>query len=942
MIKQVLNLLRGLLNSPARRLQRIERAASELLGIDAAAGSASLAGAAQADARSQPGKDPGLSLVERLLSERLGCPQPALGLIGVGVLYLASDSPDAKNFSLEVEDVSDLGGLARRLAERTPEPRDAARAGAFVRFLLDAYGAATLQEFARAMQPGVSMGQVCLETTGKSLAMIELQWSETLSHEPPMRGVLPFMRWTAGLLRPYRFYSGMLVVGILIQTLYAAFMPLWLHQLFDEGITPHNAGVIWRTLALLIGGFLVTASAGLAIDFSVSTLGPRALGDVRRQVFDKLLQLSSRTLNRFKGGDIVSIFSTDLFIVENAVVRSVAGIVGKVFLMLGSLITAIDLDWRMALATVSLLAIAFWAPRQVARFAVKAAYDRKVEDGKFAGFIKETAQLLPVIRTLDIGEHRRGLFNEQADTIYKASYRQYLMGELTSRATVFCISAAQLGIIGLGAGLSLTGTVSGGVVVAYIGLLLAIGGAAGGIASLLPAAIQAVGSWQRIESLLARPVDAPGAEQKAEPGLPLARVAFQDVSFSYTGERLNLDDVTLETPVPRRVALVGPSGSGKSTVINLLSRNYDALKGTILLNDTDIRNVDNRTLRSLMAVVNQDTTLFEGSIRYNIGIGRLGATDAEIEQAARDAEIHDFITTLPNGYDTNVGEGGKLLSGGQRQRIVIARALLHDPQILLLDEATSALDAEAEAAINQTLAKISSKRMMFSVTHRLNSCPDMDLICVFREGRLVEKGTHEELLALRGVYAGMWDKQADISIGSSGQDVDISIERLRKIPLFASVPQEDLESIRHMLRVEEVPADTALTVEGTTTGRFYIIARGMVESSVLLGDGTSLTMEILEVGDFFGEFALLEGVPNPTTCRTRLPCLLLSLSRQDLRHVADLHRTADEQSELEKEIVATLDRRLDAKLEELIGRRLASKQRGTAPRAAANAAGPSA
>ncbi|MBV6306377.1 ATP-binding cassette domain-containing protein [Candidimonas humi] len=912
--------------------------ASELLGIEAAAGSPSLAKAALADVRAHPGKAAGLALVERLLSERLDCPQPALGLIGVGVFYLASDDPDAKNFSLGMDDVNDLSGLAQRLAANAPQPRDAARAGAFVRFLHDAYGAAVLQEFARAMQPGVSMSEVCGKVTGKSLAMVELQWSETLSHEPPMRGVLPFMRWTAGLLKPYRFFCGMLVVGILIQTLYAAFMPLWLHQLFDEGITPHNAGVIWRTLALLIGGFLVTASAGLAIDFSVSTLGPRALNDVRRRVFDKLLLLSSRTLNRFKGGDIVSIFSTDIFIVENAVVRSVAGIVGKVFLMIGSLVTAVDLDWRMALATVLLLAIAFWAPRQVARYAVKAAYERKVEDGKLAGFIKETAQLLPVIRTLDIGEHRRGMFNEYADTIYKSSYRQYLMGELTSRATVFCISAAQLGIIGLGAGLSLTGTVSGGVVVAYIGLLLAIGGAAGGIASLLPAAIQAVGSWQRIESLLARPADVPDAQQNAVPSLPLSRVALQDVTFSYTGERLNLDNVTLQTPVPRRVALVGPSGSGKSTVINLLSRSYDALSGQVLLNDIDIRKIDNQTLRSFIAVVNQDTTLFEGSIRYNIGIGHMGATDEQIEQAARDAEIHDFITTLPNGYDTNVGEGGKLLSGGQRQRIVIARALLHDPQILLLDEATSALDAEAEAAINETLAKISAKRMMFSVTHRLNSCPDMDMICVFRDGKLVEQGTHDELLALRGVYAGMWEKQADISIGSSGQDVEISIERLRKIPLFASVPQDDLESIRHMLRVEEVPADTVLTLEGTTTGRFYIIARGMVESSVLLGDGSALIMEILEVGDFFGEFALLEGIPNPTTCRTRLPCLLLSLSRQDLRHVADLHRTADEQSELEKEIVATLDRRLDAKLEELIGRRMASRQRGSAARPAASSA----
>src|SRR5690606_24924249 len=160
-------------------------------------------------------------------------------------------------------------------------------------------------------------------------------------------------------------------------------------------------------------------------------------------------------------------------------------------------------------------------------------------------------------------------------------------------------------------------------------------------------------------------------------------------------------------------------------------------------------------------------------------------TQQEIEQAARAAEIHNFIMTLPNGYETNVGEGGKLLSGGQRQRVVIARALLRNPKILLLDEATSALDAEAESAINSTLSRVSTDRTMFSVTHRLASCPDMDLICVFKDGVMVEYGKHHDLLRLGGVYAGMWEKQADISIANEGQDVDISVERLRKIPLFS-------------------------------------------------------------------------------------------------------------------------------------------------------------
>ncbi|MEB2398033.1 MAG: ATP-binding cassette domain-containing protein [Alcaligenaceae bacterium] len=924
MKQQLRDLLQGGLSSNIRRLDKVEKEVRALLELEPPESPEErLSANLRAGAAGRGDQDPALALVQHLLAERLACPQRALGLFGVGILHLATHKSEESRY-VGLDDIGDVEGLAARLDLKAAGPEDALRAGAFTRFLLDAYGLEGMLAFARGMEKGVPLDEVARKATGKSLAMLELQWGETLSREQPAKGLWPFVVWTVGLLRPYRLFCILLVVGILIQTAYATMMPIWLNDLFDDGITAQNAAVIWRTLALLVGGFLVTSAAGVAIDFSVSTLGPRALNDVRTQVFSKLLALSSRSLNHFKSGDIVSMFSADMQVIENAIVRAVPGIVSKGFLMLGSLITAVILDWRMAIATISLLVVAFWLPRRVGRLAVRAAYARKVEDGKLAGFIRESVQLLPVIRILGIGAHRREQFDGHIDDIYQASHRQFLMGELTGRVTVFAISAAQLGIIGLGAILSLNGTVSGGVVVAYIGLLLAFGGSAGAIAALLPPAIQAVGSWQRVSTVLAQPDDIPEAAAGTVFDAPLERVAFDNVSFSYSGDRLNLQDVSLDTPTPRRIALVGPSGSGKSTVINLLSRNYDATSGSIYLNDTDIRDIDNRSLRSLMAVVNQDTTLFEGSIAYNIRIGRMDASDEELRRAAKAAEIHDFIASLPAGYDTNVGEGGKLLSGGQRQRIVIARALLRDPQILLLDEATSALDAEAEAAINSTLAKVSADRALFSVTHRLASCPDMDLICVFRDGRLVEQGRHDELLRLGGVYAGMWEKQADISIANAGQDVEITVDRLRKIPLFANVPDADLERIRGKLRVEEVEADTVLSIEGTTAGRFYIIARGTVESSVLLGDGSSLTMEILEVGDFFGEFALIEGLPNPTTCRTRHPCLLLSLSRQDLRHIADLHRSTSEQSDLEKEIAATLDRRLDAKLDELMSRRLGS------------------
>lgn len=893
------------------RLKKLQETLLDILQLDAG----TLVSGTASRTESTAARTPQERLVEDILSRHFHASGRALSLFGVGLLQLARERARGAEVTLPFSQASDLADLVERLENGSVSEADACRAASFTAFLIDTYGVEGLRAFIAALSPDVSLDDAAMNATGKSLAMLELQWSGSLPHESETKGLGQFIAWSLRLLFKYRVFAVMLIVGMAIQTAYAMMMPIWLNELFDDGITPGNAEAITHALVLLFGGFLLTSMAGLCMDFGASGLGPRALADMRERIFDKLLSLSPRTLNRFNSGDIVSCFASDMFVVENAVVRAIPGIFSKFFLMVGSMATAFILDWRMALVTIFLLAVSFWLPRYIGGFAARASYARKVQDAGVAEFIKESVQTLPIIRTLGLGRHRREAFLEQNARVHRASYKQYLMGELTGRSAVFAISVAQLGVIALGAVLSLNGTVSAGVVVAYIGLLLAIGGGANGIAAFLPTAIQGIGGWQRLEALLQLEPDLPVCHDGAQLGERLDRLELEDVSFSYDGQRLNLDGLSLSEHMPRRIALVGPSGSGKSTVINLLTRSYDPLAGRILLNGIDIREIDDQDLRNKVAVVNQDTTLFSGSIRHNIRMGRPDATDAEVEQAARDAEIHDFIQTLPRGYDTDVGEAGKLLSGGQRQRIVIARALVRNPEVLLLDEATSALDAETEAAINETLMRISANRSMLWVTHRLASCRDMDLICAFRDGRLVEVGSHEELLARKGLYAGMWAKQADISIDQGGHKASITVDGLRQFPLFASLPDDALGRIRGMLRVEEVAEGTVLLREGATSGRFYIIARGTVESTVRLEDGSEKVMEILEVGDSLGEFALLEGIPNATTCRTRHPCMLLSLSRPDLNELAREH------ADMEAQIVASLDRRLDAKLEELVWNR---------------------
>jgi ATP-binding cassette subfamily B protein len=250
-------------------------------------------------------------------------------------------------------------------------------------------------------------------------------------------------------------------------------------------------------------------------------------------------------------------------------------------------------------------------------------------------------------------------------------------------------------------------------------------------------------------------------------------ISFEKVKFSYDGIQNHLNGLNLTIPAGRRVAIVGPSGAGKSTILNLVLRLYDPKSGRVTIDGVDIADVTRDSLRAQMAVVFQENVLFNTTFRENIRLGNAGATDAEVEAAARQAEIHRFIMGLPNGYDTMVGERGDTLSGGQRQRIAIARALVRNPAILLLDEATSALDQTTEAQINKTLKKVGKGRTVLFITHRLTSVTDMDEVIVLSQGNMVERGSHADLLKKKGgLYRKLWEDQMNAGRDDDDDDDD--------------------------------------------------------------------------------------------------------------------------------------------------------------------------
>ena len=365
------------------------------------------------------------------------------------------------------------------------------------------------------------------------------------------------------------------------------------------------------------------------------------------------------------------------------------------------------------------------------------------------------------------------------------------------------------------------------------------------------------------------------------------QIRFVGVDFSYFGERLQLQGLDLAIGQGQQVAFVGPSGSGKSTVLGLLQRLYEPRAAPSASMAMTSPQPPRTSLRGQMGVVFQDNFLFNTSIRENIRLARPEATDADVEAAARQAEIHDFIVALPDGYETDVGEAGGRLSGGQRQRIAIARAILRDPAILLLDEATSALDPGAEAAINRTIDQLAPGRTVISVTHRLASVTGMDQIYVMHKGRLIEQGTHRSLLERCGLYFELWQKQSGFEVSNDGRFAQIDADRLKQVQLFESIDADRLAHFAAQFRSEFFEAGQNVIVQGEAGDKLFVIVRGTVDVFIKDETGQEHFLDCMEDGDYFGEMALLLNQPRSATIRTVTPSLLLSLSSEQLFRMLD-------------------------------------------------------
>ena len=484
--------------------------------------------------------------------------------------------------------------------------------------------------------------------------------------------------------------------------------------------------------------------------------------DIRNQIYDKIVSLPIGFFSNERKGDVMARMSGDVTEVENSIMSSLDLMFKNPIMIIACLTMMIALSWQLTLFVLILLPLAGLLMGGVGKRLKRVSLEGQTQWGVMLSNIEETIGGLRIVKAFNAEKKVSRRFtgeNEKYRTIVTRMNRRY---ELAHPMSEFLGTATIAIVLWFGGTLILSGhsSITAPKFIYYMVIFYSIINPAKDLSKASYAIQRGLASMQRIDKIL-------NAENAiADPATPAALqafgqgIAYNNVRFSYNnGETWVIDDVTLEIPRGKTVALVGQSGSGKTTMADLLPRFYDVQQGSITVDGIDIRNVRVADLRALMGNVNQEAILFNDSFYNNITFGVENATREQVEEAARIANAYDFIMASEEGFDTNIGDRGCKLSGGQRQRISIARAILKNPPILILDEATSALDTESEHLVQEALNNLMQGRTTLVIAHRLSTIKNADLICVMQDGRIVEQGTHDQLMAASGTYKHLVDMQ---------------------------------------------------------------------------------------------------------------------------------------------------------------------------------------
>lgn len=537
------------------------------------------------------------------------------------------------------------------------------------------------------------------------------------------------------------------------------YIPWIIKDMIDEVLADKNGTMLNWIAASIIAIFIVRGLFWYGQNYLMSYVGQSVIIDIRAAVFKKLQRLSVSFYDKNKTGTIMSYVTNDVNALQSAMVENTIEMIAEGFILIGSVVAMIYLDWRLTLFTVCTFPVVLWFMEFFGKKIRKTGGRIQECTADITSVLQESVASARVIKSFVREDYEVDRFDVENKANFRANMKNaQLMATLTPVVELVAAIGVTM-IIWYGGNNVINGTITAGSLVAFLTYAVNISNPIKRLTRVIGNIQKALAAAQRVFMIIDMPEEI--AESRDAKQLPevSGKVEFQNVSFAYNDKGNVITDLSFSVKPGEVIAIVGPSGAGKSTIANLLPRFYDVNKGDIKIDGHSVREVTLDSLREQVGIVPQETMLFNGSVYNNILYGRLDATKEEIEAAAKAANAHDFIMQLTDGYETKLGDRGVNLSGGQRQRIAIARAILKNPRILILDEATSALDTESERVVQEALDRLMVGRTSFVIAHRLSTVKNADKILVLEKGNLVESGTHDELLALDGLYAHLYKIQ---------------------------------------------------------------------------------------------------------------------------------------------------------------------------------------